>query len=75
VEVSARRGAGRDGSDETVAALGKSFDEAGIVGFVGEGIAEFVDGGVEAVLEIDEGVFGPEALLELIACDDQAGVF
>ncbi len=67
--------AGRDGSDETVAAFGESFDEAGVVGLVGEGVAEFVDGGVEAVLEIDEGVFGPQAFLELLAGDDEAGVF
>jgi hypothetical protein len=71
----ARSGAGGDGSDETIAAFGESFDEAGVVGFVGEGVAEFVDGGVEAVFEIDEGVFGPEAFLELLAGDDQAGVF
>ena len=75
MEVRAGRGAGGDGSDEAVAAFGESFDETGVVGFVGEGVAEFVDGGVEAVLEIDEGVFGPEALLELLACDDEAGVF
>jgi hypothetical protein len=75
VQVSARGGAGGDGGDETVAAFGESFDEAGVVGFVGESVAEFVDGGVQAVLEIDEGVFGPEAFLELLAGDDEAGVF
>jgi hypothetical protein len=75
VEMSAGNRACGDGSDEAVAALGKSFDEAGIVGFVGKGVAELVDGGVEAVLEIDEGVFGPEAFLELLAGDDEAGLF
>jgi hypothetical protein len=73
--VSAGRGACGYRSDEAVTALGKSFDEAGVVGFVGEGVAELVDGGVQAMLEIDEGVFGPEALLELLAGDDEAGVF
>jgi len=73
LEVRAGRGAGRDGSDKAVAAFGESFDEARVVGFVGEGVAEFVDGGVEAVFEIDEGIFGPEALLELLAGDDEAG--
>jgi hypothetical protein len=74
VEVRARSCASRDRSDETISALGESFDEAGIVGFVREGVAEFVDGGVEAVFEIDEGVFGPEAFLELLAGDDNAGL-
>src|SRR5271165_3035031 len=70
-----RRGvADGDRSDEPVAALGEGFDEAGIVGFVGESVAEFVDGGVEAVLEVDEGVFGPEAFLELLAGDELARV-
>ena len=73
--MSAGCGAGGDGSDEAVAAFGESFDEAGVVGFVGEGVAEFVDCGVEAVFEVDKGVSGPEAFLELFAGDDQAGVF
>ena len=75
MEVGTWRGAGGDWSDETVAAFGKSFDEAGVVGFVGEGVAEFVDGGVQAVFEINEGIFGPEALLELLAGYDEAGMF
>jgi len=69
------RGANGDGSDEAVAALGKRLDKAGVVGFVGKGVAEFVYGGVQAVFEIDKGVFGPEALLDLLAGDDQAGLF
>ena len=75
MEVSAGRGGGGNGSDETVTALGKSFDEARVVGFVGKGVAEFVYGGVEAVFEVDEGVFRPKAFLELLAGDDEAGVF
>ena len=75
MKVGARRGAGRDGCDEAVAALGKGFDEAGIVSFVGERVTEFVDGRVEAVLEIDKSVFWPKAFLELLASDDKAGVF
>lgn len=73
--MGAGRGAGGDGCDEAVAPLGKSFDKAGVVGFVGEGVAEFVDGSVQAVLEIDEGVFGPETLLELLTGDNEAGMF
>lgn len=63
-----------DGSDEAVAATGKGFDEAGIVGGVAQGFAELVDSGVEAVAEIDEGVIGPNTLAELIAGDELAGV-
>jgi hypothetical protein len=74
VKVSARGGTGGDRGDKTVATLGESFNEAGIVGFVGEGVAQFVNGGVQAVLEIDEGVFGPEAFLVLLAGDDDAGL-
>jgi hypothetical protein len=69
------RSAGGDRSNETVAALRKSFDETRIVGLVGERVAEFVDSSVQAVFEIDEGVFGPEALLELLAGDDHTGLF
>ena len=75
MEVSAGRGADGDGSDEAIAALGESFDEAGVVGFVGEGVAQFVDGGVQAVFEIHEGVSRPESLLELLARDNEARVF
>jgi hypothetical protein len=64
-----------DGSDETVAATGQGLDEAGIIGGVAEGFAELVDGGVEAVAEIDKGVLRPDALAELIAGDELAGVF
>ena len=59
--------------DEAVAAAGQGFDVAGSGGGVSEGLADFVDGGVEAVVEVDEGVGGPELLLQLFAGDDFSG--
>ena len=61
--------------DEAVSAAGKGFDVAWARGGVSEGLADFVDGGVEAVVEIDESVGGPEFLLELFARDDFASAF
>jgi hypothetical protein len=46
-----------------------------MIGRVGKSLAEFVDGFVEAVFEVDEGFGGPEALLDFIAGDDGAGMF
>ena len=48
------------GSDETVAAAWEGFDVDGGIGGIIEGFAEFIDGGVEAMVEINEGVAGPE---------------
>jgi len=44
-----------NGSEEAIAAAWESFDVCGLVGRVGEGLAKFVDGFVEAVFEINEG--------------------
>ena len=49
--------------NEAVAAAGQGFDVAGAGGGIAEGLANFVDGGVEAVVEVDEGVGGPKLLL------------
>jgi hypothetical protein len=58
-----------DRSDEAVSTAGKGFDEAGVVGGVSERLSDAVYGGVEAVLEVSEGVGGPEFLLQLFAGD------
>lgn len=47
-------------SHEPVAATGKRFDEARIVGCVPEGLAKTVHSGVDAVLIVNEGSIGPE---------------
>ena len=64
----------RYGCDETVAALGDRFDVDGSIGEVAEGVAELHHRGVEAVVEIDEGVGGPENAAEVFAADELAGV-
>lgn len=61
-----------DVSDEAVAATGNSFDEAGTVGGVAEGLTDFVDRLVEPVVEIHERVRGPECLLKFLSTDDLA---
>jgi len=63
------------GNEETVATLRKCFDKTRCLGGVVEGGAYFVDGGAEAVVEIDEGIRGPQFVADLISGDDLAGTF
>jgi hypothetical protein len=63
-----------DWCDEAVASAGEGLDEAWVVGGVAEGFADFVDGGAEGVVEVDGGVFAPEAELEVFAGDNFAGL-
>ena len=62
-----------DFGDEAVAAAGKSFDVAGGVDGIGERVAELVHCGVEAVVEVDKHVGGPELRAEIFAGDQLAG--
>ena len=55
------------GSDESVALAGKSFDIPRLVRRVAERLAEFVDSGVETLLKIDESGALPEVILEFLA--------
>jgi hypothetical protein len=57
-------------SDETVSAAGEGFDVARAGSGVSESFAHLVDRGVQAVVEVDEGVGGPEFLLQFFAGDD-----
>jgi hypothetical protein len=63
-----------DISEEAVAATTDSFNEAGTLGGVAEGLTDFADRLVEPVVEIHERVRGPEFLLKFLAKDDPAGV-
>lgn len=63
-----------DGGDEAVAAAGEGLDEARVAGGVAEDLADAVDGGVDAVVEVDEGAIGPEGAGDLVAGEDLAGV-
>jgi hypothetical protein len=49
---------------------GKGFDEPGTIRRVFERLAEFFDSGVDAMLEIHEGVFRPKGRAQLLAADD-----
>lgn len=61
--------------EEAVPATWKGFDEARIRGAVPKSIAELVDSGVEAVIEIDERVGWPEPLAEFFASHNVPGTF
>ena len=65
----------REWSQEAVPTAGQGFDEAGIVGGVAEGFAQFIDGGTKAVIEVDDRVGAPETLLDLFAGNHFAGFF
>jgi hypothetical protein len=65
---------GFDFGEEAIAAAWDGFDEARAVGGIAEGIADLVDGFVEAVVEVDIGVGGPETFLQIFAGDDLAGM-
>ena len=60
--------------NETITAFGKGFDEARLVRFVVQGLAQFLDGCIEAMVEIHERVFGPKPLAKLFSRDHLAGL-
>jgi hypothetical protein len=53
--------------EETVAAAGNRFHKAGAAGGVAQGLADFVYGFVEPVVEIHESVCGPNLLLKFLS--------
>src|SRR5215831_10230617 len=54
---------------EAVATSWDSRDPAGIFSGVGQAIAESLNGGIQSVVEVDEGVTGPELVSEFLARD------
>ena len=58
---------GFDGANEAVSAAGDGFDVAGLVGIVEQRLAQAFDCAVQAVVEIDESVDGPETLAKLVS--------
>jgi hypothetical protein len=52
---------------------GESFDELGGLGRVPQCLAELLDGVVQAVVELDEGVRGPQAGPQVLPSDDFSG--
>jgi hypothetical protein len=64
-----------DRGNELVTATANRSHEAGPVGVVVEGLTEFVDGSVQAVVKVHEGVGGPESVTELVPLDHLARTF
>jgi hypothetical protein len=62
-------------SYESVAAFGQGLDEARRFGGIAQGFPQPLDGVVEAVVEIHEGIGGPDAPLQLLARDRLTGMF
>jgi len=61
-----------DRRDENVAGARDGFDVAWLVGGVAQRGAEAFDGGIEAAIEIDKGLRAPEAVLQLLPCDNRS---
>ena len=59
-----------DGGDEPVASPWQGLDVARAIGGVAENLAKAGDGGVNAMLEIDENVARPELLTDFLARDE-----
>src|ERR1700719_4944436 len=57
--------------DETVAAAGQRFAKAGIFCRVAQRLADVVDGSIQVLVRVDEGV-GPQQLLQFVAGHDLA---
>lgn len=62
-----------DIGDEAIATLGQSLDETRTVSRVAEGFAQPVDRGVQAIIEIDEGVGVPDSRAQLVPAHNLAG--
>src|ERR1700730_2041249 len=58
---------------EAISAPRKGLDIARTGGRIAQDLAQFINGGVQAVVEIHEGIGGPELLAQLFARDDISG--
>jgi hypothetical protein len=56
--------------NETVSTLWDGLDEPRIFRRIAQGFAKPHDGGVQAVVKIDEGICRPETMLQLIPADN-----
>src|SRR5882757_3473803 len=61
--------------DEAVSATRESLDEARTGRGITQRFANLVNGGIQAVVEIDESVGGPDFLTQVIACNYAPGTF
>ena len=61
-----------DRADEAIALADDGLNEARLIGIVAEGLADFTDGSIDAVLGIDEHFAAPEVFGNFAAGDDIA---
>src|SRR5713226_7492232 len=64
-----------DRRDKPIPVARQGLDEAGIVRGVAQGLPEPHDGGIQAMIEVDECVIGPKPLSQLLSCNDFASLF
>jgi len=60
-------------SDKTIPMPWQRLDEPWVLRVIPQRLAQFFHGGVNAVFKINEGIGGPEFLLELVPCHHFAG--
>ena len=64
-----------DWSNEAVTELGQSFDVARLIGVIFQRFAQLFDGSVDAVLEVNKSVGGPQSVAEFFPRYQFAGMF
>src|SRR5471030_1190493 len=64
-----RRRLGLHRTDEAVAAPRQGFDKPGRFGWIPQSLAQPLDRGVDAMVELDHGIVGPQLLLQLFPSD------
>ena len=60
--------------DEAITTAGQSFNEPWIVGGIVQRLAQFLDGVVQALVEIHEGIGRPDSFLEFFAGNHFTGM-
>ena len=75
--VQRRRFCGRDavdGGDEAVSTAGQGFEEARARSEIAQRLANFVHRRIQAVIEIDESIGGPDFFAQVVARDHLTGI-
>ena len=66
-------GRGVERSNPSIAAFRNGFDVTRRKGVIAQGNADFLYRGIERVVELDKGVFGPNLFAQLLARDEFSG--
>jgi hypothetical protein len=59
-----------DGREQAITAAREGFDKAGVFGGITEGVAQALDGGVQAVVEVHKGVGRPKTAVQFLSRND-----